>query len=192
MRRVRCIARTRDNQQVAPLGSCAGHLLLDHDREPKRLFEQCRRIARALDGNELALAQIFGLYIPIDDLDRPTLTRLAAVAPFIKANFNPDEPRIPAGQPGGGEWTTGDESTADAADSPTNATAGSDGGGTGAASNGPAGGNDIGVGNSSGQIGGVDVGLIPAAYQGTIMTKSSNFCGRSRSQGVVVRSRGCR
>jgi hypothetical protein len=34
--------------------------------------------------------------------------------------------------------------------------------------------------------------LIPAAYQGTIMTKSSNFCGRSRSQGVVVRSRGCR
>jgi hypothetical protein len=80
--------------------------------------------------------------------------------------FDPDEPGIPAGQPGGGEWTTGGESTAEAADSPTNATAGSGGGGTDAASNGPTGGNDIGVGGSSGQIGGVDVGLIPAAYQG--------------------------
>ena len=39
-------------------------------------------------------------------------------------------------------------------------------GGTGAASNGQAGGNDIGVGGSSGQIGGGDVGVIPAAYQG--------------------------
>jgi len=29
------------------------------------------------------------------------------IAPFAKAGFNPDEPRIPAGEPGGGEWTTG-------------------------------------------------------------------------------------
>src|SRR5262245_51129424 len=26
----------------------------------------------------------------------------------IKANFNPNQPRIPAGQPGGGRWTNGD------------------------------------------------------------------------------------
>jgi hypothetical protein len=31
----------------------------------------------------------------------------ALAAPFIKANFNPDEPRIPAGQPGGGEHGVG-------------------------------------------------------------------------------------
>jgi hypothetical protein len=71
------------------------------------LFGQCRRIAKALDGQEIALAQIFGLRIPLDGLDREGLRQLAFAAPFIKANYNPDEPRIPAGQPGGGEWTTG-------------------------------------------------------------------------------------
>jgi hypothetical protein len=69
-------------------------------------FGQCRRIAKALDSQEIALAQIFGLRIPLDALDRERLRRLALAAPFIKANFNPDEPRIPAGQTGGGEWTT--------------------------------------------------------------------------------------
>ena len=75
--------------------------------EPGWLFGQYRRIAKALDRGEIALAQIFGLRIPISDLDDERLRRLALAAPFIKANFNPDEPRIPAGQPGGGEWTTG-------------------------------------------------------------------------------------
>ncbi len=75
--------------------------------EPGWLFGQCSRIAKALDRGEIALAQIFGLRIPISDLDDERLRRLALAAPFIKANFNPDEPRIPAGQPGGGEWTTG-------------------------------------------------------------------------------------
>jgi hypothetical protein len=70
------------------------------------LFEQCRRIAKALDNREIALAQILGLQIPVDDLDGRRLRRSARAAPFLKANFNPDEPRIPAGQPGGGEWTT--------------------------------------------------------------------------------------
>ena len=27
--------------------------------------------------------------------------------PLANAGFNPDEPRVPAGQPGGGQWTTG-------------------------------------------------------------------------------------
>jgi hypothetical protein len=70
------------------------------------LFGQCRRISKALDGGEIVLAQIFGLRIPINDLADASLKQLATAAPFIKANFNPDEPRIPAGQPGGGEWTT--------------------------------------------------------------------------------------
>ncbi len=67
------------------------------------LFGQCCQIAKALDGGEIALAQIFGLQIPINGLDGASLKQLATTAPFIKANFNPDEPRIPAGQPGGGE-----------------------------------------------------------------------------------------
>lgn len=64
------------------------------------LFEQCRRIADALSRGELALAQIYGLYIPIDE---EALQRLTAAASATKANFNPDEPRVPAGQPTGGE-----------------------------------------------------------------------------------------
>lgn len=71
------------------------------------LFGQCRRIAKALDRHDVPLAQILGLYMPVGELDAERLERLAIAAPFIKANFNPDEARIPAGQPGGGEWTTG-------------------------------------------------------------------------------------
>jgi hypothetical protein len=72
--------------------------------DPDRLF-MSRGIARSLNAGNLALAQIYGLRIPVPDLDGAPLRRLAAAAPFIKANFNPDEPRIPAGEPGGGEWT---------------------------------------------------------------------------------------
>lgn len=82
------------------------HFLYADAVEPDWLFEECRRIAKALDNGEIALAQIYGLRIPIDGLDSGSLARLGAAAPLIKANFNPDEPRVPAGQPGGGEWTT--------------------------------------------------------------------------------------
>lgn len=73
--------------------------------DPDRLFVLSRGIAKALSEGELALAQIYGLRIPIAGLDGGQLRKLTAVAPSIKANFNPDEPRIPAGEPGGGEWT---------------------------------------------------------------------------------------
>lgn len=69
------------------------------------LFEQCRRIAEALSRGELALAQIYGLYIPVDELGEAALDRLAAATHATKANFNPDQPRVPAGEPTGGEWT---------------------------------------------------------------------------------------
>jgi len=73
--------------------------------DPNWLFEQCRRIAGALAKNEIALAQIFGLRIPMPDLDAGALRRLSVAATLIKANFDPNQPRLPAGQPGGGEWT---------------------------------------------------------------------------------------
>jgi hypothetical protein len=85
--------------------------LLDGDQDRDWLFRQCRRIADALDKGELALAQIYGLRIPVDDLDNGQLRRLAA-ARFSK-NFDPDEPRIPKGDPHGGEWTTGGEGGAE-------------------------------------------------------------------------------
>jgi hypothetical protein len=80
--------------------------LLGADRDQDWLFRQCQRIAAALDKGEVALAQIYGLHIPIGELDERQLRRFA-VAPFAKTGFNPDEPRIPKGDPRGGEWTDG-------------------------------------------------------------------------------------
>jgi hypothetical protein len=80
--------------------------LLGDGSEPDWLFRQCRRIAEALDKDEIALAQILGLRIPIGDLEAGRLKRLALAAPVLKAGFDPDEPRLPGGQPGGGEWTS--------------------------------------------------------------------------------------
>jgi len=82
-------------------------VLLARDKELDWLYEQARRIAKALDRGDIALAQIYGLRVPIADLDDRQLKRLAAIAALHKIGFNPDEPRIPAGQPGGGEWTDG-------------------------------------------------------------------------------------
>jgi len=85
--------------------------------DPDWLFDQCRRIAKALADDQMTLAQIFGLRIPIVELDPRQLEQLSAAAPFIKANFNPGEPRVPAGQRSGGEWTTGGGNTAGASGS---------------------------------------------------------------------------
>jgi len=103
------VRRAADGYRCINRGEAAAlqAFLFGDGMESGWLFEQCRHIAKALDSQEIALAQIFGLRIPLDGLDREGLRRLALAAPFIKANFNPDEPRIPAGQPNGGEWTTG-------------------------------------------------------------------------------------
>jgi hypothetical protein len=88
------------------------------DEDPDRLFILSRGIAKALNDGELALAQIYGLRIPIAGLDSGQLRKLSAAATWVKANFNPDEPRIPAGEPGAGEWTYGgDDEGSEAADS---------------------------------------------------------------------------
>jgi hypothetical protein len=104
------VRRTADGYRCVSRGEAGAlqEFLFGDGMESGWLFGQCRRIVKALDSQEIALAQIFGLRIPIDELGGEQLTRLARAAPFIKANFNPDEPRIPAGQPGGGEWTTGE------------------------------------------------------------------------------------
>jgi hypothetical protein len=68
--------------------------------EPCWLFDQARRIADALAKGEIALAQIYGLHIPIADIDGTSLRRLAAASRLVKANSDPSQPRIPAGRRG--------------------------------------------------------------------------------------------
>ncbi|HZK91741.1 MAG TPA: hypothetical protein VFC56_16490 [Stellaceae bacterium] len=80
-------------------------LLLGPDAEHDWLFHQSRRIAQALADDHLIIAQILGLQMPIGELDVSRLKRLAALAPVLKANFNPDQPRVPAGSGReSGEW----------------------------------------------------------------------------------------
>jgi hypothetical protein len=96
-------ALARDD--AASLQKC----VLGSERDPDWLFRQSQRIAAALDRGEVALAQIYGLYIAASEIEGKRLQRVADVEHLLKAGFNPGEPRIPAGQPGGGEWTTSGE-----------------------------------------------------------------------------------
>lgn len=73
-------------------------------RDRDWLFERCCSIAEALERREIAFAQILGLRILSSDLSDLQLRRLSYAGPLTKWNFNPDEPRIPAGNPDGGEW----------------------------------------------------------------------------------------
>jgi hypothetical protein len=61
------------------------------------------------------------LRIPIDELDDRRLAQLGSVTAFAKSGFNPDEPRIPKGNPHGGEWTDGgdDEGGSGSSSGPT-------------------------------------------------------------------------
>jgi hypothetical protein len=79
------------------------------------LFRQCQRIADALDKGEVALAQIYGLRIPVGELDDHQLKRIGN-GDLAKVGFDPDEPRLPKGDPHGGEWTTGDNTSPVSAD----------------------------------------------------------------------------
>lgn len=102
VRRIATGYRELEREEAAALQRA----VLDDGLGPDWLFDQSSRIAQALSSGQIALAQIYGLYIPINGLDDRQLRRLAAIA---KAGFNPNEPRVPKGDPHGGEWTTGDD-----------------------------------------------------------------------------------
>lgn len=133
-------------------------------REPDWLFGQCSRIAKVLDNGEIALAQILGLQIPIGYLGEDQLRGLAAVAPLIKANFNPDEPRIPKGNPDGGEWTTGGASTALHTGTPHDSMGVRDG--RGRKNPNTDGSGDTRPSPGVANTGNTDGGVLPAAYPG--------------------------
>jgi hypothetical protein len=124
--------------------------VLGPHHEPDWLFEQCRRIAAALSRGEIALAQIYGLYIPVAELDDTALRRLATAAQLIKANFDPDEPRIPKGEPGAGQWTYEEGYAKPREHGDGQSGEGSSGGGTGQEPPADAGGDEPGAGGDAG------------------------------------------
>lgn len=96
--------------------------VLSEAKDSDWLFRQCERIADALNRSEIALAQIYGLYIPIPGSDEGALQRVAS-ARLAKTGFDPDELRVPKGDPHGGEWTTGLDGGAVSSETPTPDTA---------------------------------------------------------------------
>jgi hypothetical protein len=103
------VQRTNGGHRPPPRERACGiqRIVLPGKDDPDWLYHQAQRIADALERGQIAFAQIYGLRIPIGELGGQQLERLAAIAKLTKAGFNPDEPRIPAGEPGGGEWTDG-------------------------------------------------------------------------------------
>lgn len=93
--------RSIERGEAAVLQKC----VLGPGRDEDWLFRQSQRIADALGDGELALAQIYGLRIPVGELDDRLLRRLAKMS-LGKAGYDPNEPRIPKGEPNAGEWAS--------------------------------------------------------------------------------------
>jgi len=109
------VRRTAMEYQSASQAEAAAAQLIAFGRQRRWdwLFDQCCHIAQALNDNDIALAQIFGVHAAPDDLDDQQVAKLADAAPLLKENFDPDEPRVPAGNPDGGQWTTDDGDSAE-------------------------------------------------------------------------------
>ena len=75
-------------------------ILIGRKDDPNWLFQQCCRIAKALSERNVALAQIYGIGIPVVELDSQQFMKVASAAQFVKADFNPDQPRDALGR-----WT---------------------------------------------------------------------------------------
>jgi hypothetical protein len=126
------LARVRDASSVAhfvPRSEAALTRLLSkaYGRavDAGRLMPSLGTVARALDRGDMALANIALVQAEIDPLpDEAAAERLAKADRYAraaekiqrrarqlraiaKAGFDPDQPRVPAGQSGGGEWTGG-------------------------------------------------------------------------------------
>jgi len=80
------------------------------DDDPDLFIVRCRHIAEIIENGELAKAERLGVPPAILAIDDRALRRLAIAEALAKAGFNPGEARVPAGNPGGGDWTSGDAS----------------------------------------------------------------------------------
>jgi hypothetical protein len=89
-----------ERDHAGALQKCA----LSEGRDRDLLFRQSQRIAEALNKGEIALAQIYGLHIPVAELDDRRLTRISQIG--FARGYDPDELRVPKGDPHGGEWTS--------------------------------------------------------------------------------------
>ena len=91
-----------------------------------RLHRGLRRAAAAIEVGDLCLAGIETVLLGLPDLTPSALAKLAKFAEFEKGGTSwENQPRVPAGQPGGGEWTNEDGAGGASADGPKPAEDGS-------------------------------------------------------------------
>lgn len=62
------------------------------------------RIAKAFDRGDRALAAIMAVQLRLPEIDTLGMAKLGAATDLNK--YSPDQPRVPAGSPDGGEWTS--------------------------------------------------------------------------------------
>lgn len=67
-----------------------------------RLLPGLRLVAEALQQGDLARARIAALHLRLGEIAEDRLARTDAL---LKDNFDPSQPRVPAGNPDGGQWT---------------------------------------------------------------------------------------
>lgn len=95
--------------RVRPASEVAQALRLAYGSAPEEIGRGRRslsRIARLLTAGERAQACIHAVQFAFPEIVPKAMTKLAHVASLKKDNPNwPDEPRNPAGDPSGGEWT---------------------------------------------------------------------------------------
>lgn len=74
----------------------------------QRCHRRLRRTAAQLEAGNFALASLEAVMMGFPELSPAAMAKLSAFVDLEKAGTAwQDEPRIPAGQPGGGQWTTG-------------------------------------------------------------------------------------
>ncbi len=98
--------------ETLPLEKLAHVLRLAYGQQTPDAVAACyrglRRAAAHLEAGDLALAGIEAVSIRLPALAPAALVRLEGLAELRKGGAAwQDEPRIPAGGPGGGQWTTG-------------------------------------------------------------------------------------
>jgi hypothetical protein len=101
----------RRRYETAPLQALGGVLSAAYGPQPEsavlRLHRGLSRAAAALEAGDLCLAGIETVLLRLPDLTRPALDKLAEVAKLEKwGTAWQNQPRLPAGQTGGGQWTT--------------------------------------------------------------------------------------
>ncbi len=124
-----CVADSRDGKFFAPRAEAVlGRILSAAYGKPVdcRALTYClKRIAAALNRGDRALAAILLVQAQIEPLPDAAAARRLAKADrdlrvhygrgarsTVKSGFNPDEPRVSAGEEGGGEWTDGGDGSA--------------------------------------------------------------------------------